>query len=1116
MGKLTVKKWIFLILPVLIFLLPQMVRAEEASLKSGDRVILAAKDMDFALSSEAETKGLKGKEFLPAEPETETVWTAQQQDDGSWTFEAEEGRLSMDPGMEVLTLNASADRWKVTDLGDGTVSLTNLQDDWVLTWYPAHEVFGLAGSESEFSQLRLYILPEEEPETTTETTTETTEADPQDPPGTPAGPDTGKWKLFFGQLHAHTSDSDGDGTVAEAYAYAANVAGLDFFAVTDHSDSFDHDLEGELTADGSLVSKVWAGGKTAAKAATTEDFVAIYGFEMSWNQGQGHMSTFFTPGFASRDQDAYQMYQDGMEHYFQALLSVPESVSQFNHPGTTYGDFKAFSSYSPKLDTVISLIEVGSGAGSEYKTYFDAYVQALDQGWHLAPTNNQNNHTGNFGNANTCRTVVLAEELTEQSLIAAMKARRVYATEDSDLEIYYTLDGAVMGNQLRLAQVGDRAELVVKLFDPTDTEWGTVEVIGPGGEVAATAAASATVSFSLPGDKAYYFIRVTQPDGETAVTAPVWIRQTDEVGISDFKTATDLTRAGEPQTLQLTLFNEEAEAMQITSVTVTDASGKELGTAGADVVPAYDTKTFSFDCTFAVDGVQSLTAVVQGDFAGTSKEFTKTIQIPVLPVILTSDVLVDCTHGQTQTFAELTAIAAAKNISLRIEKDEIQPEQLAACNLLVIPPPEDAFSPEFLNLIKDYVNNGGKLLLLGKAGGSESLNCLLEALGSELRLNPDTARDETSNGGTPEEIYTARINISDWTAGILEGQTFAHINGCTVSGGNWLAKSGSGAVLLAEKEGILVSGSDFLTDAFLKKPENPWALVYANRNIAENLLGITRTAPAIAPMEEVRKGELGRLYLVEGLVTAGTHNINTVFPDSIYLQDANGAIQAVGYSEHGLELGRRVRILGCLKEEGGRPILDILQITLLEKETPILPEEVGNTLDYREKGDQLLKIEGTVTEVEMEDGIISTFLLEDAEGRKARVWAEDYILSGSLGGSRGRSIGRQENYLSRIVTVGNKVSAVGFCHLAEGEAVLRLRDCDEVVLLWSPPEPTTAPTTEVPTETPATEAPTTKPAAPAYPDNPPTGDEMIPGRILLAMGFCCLLLGICVKKKDHP
>ena len=54
------------------------------------------------------------------------------------------------------------------------------------------------------------------------------------------------------------------------------------------------------------------------------------------------------------------------------------------------------------------------------------------------------------------------------------------------------------------------------------------------------------------------------------------------------------------------------------------------------------------------------------------------------------------------------------------------------------------------------------------------------------------------------------------------------------------------------------------------------------------------------------------------------------------------------------------------------------------------------------------------------------------------------------------------------------------------------------------------------TAAPATEAPTTKPAAPAYPDNPPTGDEMVPCRILLTMGICCLLLGLSVKEKDRP
>ena len=158
------------------------------------------------------------------------------------------------------------------------------------------------------------------------------------------------------------------------------------------------------------------------------------------------------------------------------------------------------------------------------------------------------------------------------------------------------------------------------------------------------------------------------------------------------------------------------------------------------------------------------------------------------------------------------------------------------------------------------------------------------------------------------------------------------------------------------------------------------------------------------------------------------------------------------------------------------------------------------------------------------------FSLTDEEGEDALVLVEDFILSGSLG----------RNHLNHIVKEGHKVSAVGLCHLVDGKSVLRLRDCDEVVLLWSPPEPTTEPETEAPTtepptteapateppatEVPTTEAPTTqpteppttKPAAPAYPDNPPTGDGMVPGRILLTMGICFLLLGLTIKEKDRP
>ena len=1133
-------KFALLLLCLLCFL-PQSVRAEDPAWKTGDRVLLTLSGESVALSGKAGVLGLLGESFDPENPAESLVWTLEQTESG-WILKHQEGRLSLDGETMGLTLSGIHDRWQITE-SDGTVTLKNTESGWVLTWYPAQEIFEVAPAESAFSQFCLIRL-EEEPvetttettqettsetttettaETTTETTTETTAApDPSDPPATPESPDMDGWNLYFGQLHAHTADSDGMGTVAEAFAQAA-TAGLDFFAVTDHSDSFDNDKVGSLTDAG--VSEIWISGKAAAAAATKEDFVALYGFEMSWNQGQGHISTFNTPGFLSRDQEAYEKYKDGMEAYFGALLEVPGSVSQFNHPGTVYGDFKAFSGYSPELDPVISLIEVGSGAGTEYQTAYDAYIQALDKGWHLAPTNNHNNHEGQFGLADTARTVILAKELTEESLYEAMKARRVYATEDADLGIYYTLDGAVMGSLLRGSQVGERAELTVKLFDPTDAALGTVEVIGPGGQVAASAEAAATLSFSLPIAD-YYFIRITQPDGDIAVTAPVWIRQADNIGISDFRPATDLTRQGEEQTILLTIFNQEGENLKINSITLQEGD-KTIATAGEALLAGYSTKEFTFSHTFESDGVKQLRVTVLAEFAGEEREFTKELTIPVLPVAVTSQILLDGIHGQGGGYEAFLGLAASQNISARIETEEISAEQLNACSLLVIPAPEQSFEPEFLELVKNYVNSGGNLLLLGKAGGSEELNCLLETLGSQLRLQANTLRDEVSNDGDPTHVYTADIAPSDLTEGILEGQIFAY-SGCGVTGGQWMARSAGGDQLLAMEGKLLLSGGDFLADGYLRKPDHPWALPYANRTIAENLLGITRTPPEIAPMEEVRKGHVGSIYLVEGLVTAGTHNVNTDFPGSIYVQDSTGALEARGYSTHGLELGRRVRILGCLGEEGGRPVLDILQIQVLEKETPIAPEKTGNALDYETKGDRLLQIQGTVTEVDGGHGArsieIRSFVLRDEAGREARVWVEEFILSGSLG----------YNHLGSIVKEGNRVSAVGLCHLVDGKPVLRLRDCDEVTLLWEPPAPTTESATEATTEpttesttAPATEPPsesttvpatevtaesTKKPAPPAYPDNPATGDRVSPSGLLLAMAMSVILIGLIIKK----
>ncbi|MCD8190610.1 MAG: cell wall-binding protein, partial [Clostridiales bacterium] len=211
------------------------------------------------------------------------------------------------------------------------------------------------------------------------------------------------------------------------------------------------------------------------------------GYEMTWSNGLGHINTYNTDGFQSRTQSAYTTYSTALQNYYETLKTVTDSISQFNHPGTTFGDFQDFSYYDEEIDELITLIEVGNGEGaigsSSYFPSYEYYTRALDKGWHVAPTNNQDNHKGLWGDANTARSVVLADNLTEGDIYDAMRNYRVYATEDNDLSIYYTLDGNIMGTILSESDVDDTVTLSVKLSDPTDSSLGTVSVIVNGGYV---------------------------------------------------------------------------------------------------------------------------------------------------------------------------------------------------------------------------------------------------------------------------------------------------------------------------------------------------------------------------------------------------------------------------------------------------------------------------------------------------------------------------------------------------------------------------------------------------------------------------------------------------------
>ena len=370
--------------------------------------------------------------------------------------------------------------------------------------------------------------------------------------------------LYFGQLHAHCEFSGGTGTVEEAYAYAAQVPNLDFLALTDHSHSFDNALSGSIREDGGLVSAEWAAGKAAAKAATNRDFVGIYGYEMAWPEKKqlGHINTFNTPGFQSRDQGGYQDIDTALPNYYDALTTVSGSVSQFNHPGTMYGSFRNFGYYSSARDEAIQLLEVGTGADA-----YDYYHQALDAGWHVAPAANQNNRSGQWGNTDERRTVVLADSLTEAGIYDAIRNYRVYATQDRDLEITYTLDDYPMGSMLEKRDVGQTVTLRVSVADATDGTSCLAAVVSEGGKVLEEKLVTGgEVSFALSSSYSYYYIRITQPDGDTAATAPVWIDGEEDVGILAFTADTTQPEPGQEVELTLSLYNNEKKPVNVEKI----------------------------------------------------------------------------------------------------------------------------------------------------------------------------------------------------------------------------------------------------------------------------------------------------------------------------------------------------------------------------------------------------------------------------------------------------------------------------------------------------------------------------------------------------------------------
>ena len=641
------------------------------------------------------------------------------------------------------------------------------------------------------------------------------------------------YQLYFGQLHGHTQYSDGAGSLDSALSYIKNLpdsANVQFVAFTDHSNYFDPKNDPNVEAalyDTSLVKDSDASHSWKTYKDTIAQFnkdnagsmVAIGGFEMTWSGGPGHINTFNTPGIVSRNNKTLNNKTDdaGMKAYY-ALLSQTEganSISQFNHPGTTFGNFKDFSYWNPVIDSRMYMVEVGNGegqigAGGYYPSY-EQYIMALDKGWHLAPTNNQDNHQGKWGNANDARDVILTDNFTEEGIYDAIRALRMYATEDKNLELGYTVNGLMMGS--RIETVPGKLDIEVSVYDPDRTDSiAKVEVVVNSGKVAhvwddPAEFKSGTLSVTLAPEYSYYFIRVTQKDGDLAVTAPVWVGESLKLGISNLVCGTATPVTDEELTLTTTLFNSENADATVTSL-VYSINGKVIGTDTAGYTIAAGS-TLDIPFKWTPDQARVATVLVTAVVNQNNKDytFTKTISLDVLDASKLVYIGIDASHyneyvsgnykDSMGNFGNLAAEYSVRTVQLNTSADLI-----AACSnpkykAIVLTAPSrrlaeaqtnpKTYSQEELAALTAFNAAGGTVILAGWSDNyenfpviqgnpaikhmAETQNDVLQALGSSLRISDDATYDDVrsaADGVDKWRLYFSDYNMDNFlTDGVI-------------------------------------------------------------------------------------------------------------------------------------------------------------------------------------------------------------------------------------------------------------------------------------------------------------------------------------------------------------
>ena len=352
---------------------------------------------------------------------------------------------------------------------------------------------------------------------------------------------------YWGMIHGHTELSDGAGTIEHYFSYMRDACALDFAAAGDHDHLWEtSDAMFQMMRD--AVTRHHDDGR----------FVTFPGYEWAkWRQnGDGDRCV----DFPHPDQAEFVRSDDGHADAPQKLFEEfrDRDVLVIPHHTAEGGNFCDFKDHDPRVERHIEIYSVWGNSerpaadGNPYPVPHETpggFVQdALALGWRVGFTAGGDDHMGHSGDEAVLGKQghkagllgVWAEARTRDSIWRALKARRCWGTTGPRILVRFQVNGACMGSQCRASENPDltRARRIVAEVSGTAPiakaevvrNNQTIHIASGGENLAFEFEDTDPLSDVLlpatrfsPRPFAFYYLRVTQRDGEMAWASPVWV-----------------------------------------------------------------------------------------------------------------------------------------------------------------------------------------------------------------------------------------------------------------------------------------------------------------------------------------------------------------------------------------------------------------------------------------------------------------------------------------------------------------------------------------------------------------------------------------------------------------